>query len=50
MHIMDLVAESMPFVDSDTTGQLSQQLGKWLYPAHELRRQWHAYYAPKDRL
>ena len=24
---------------SDTTGQLSQQLGMWLYPANELRRQ-----------
>jgi hypothetical protein len=22
----------------------------WLYPAHELRRQWHAYYAPDNRL
>ena len=35
---------------SDTTGQLSQQLGMWLYPANELRRQWHAYYVPDDRL
>ena len=33
---------------SDT--QLSLQLGMWLYPANELRRQWHAYYVPKDRL
>ena len=22
----------------------------WLYPANELRRQWHAYYVPNDRL
>ena len=22
----------------------------WLYPANELRRQWHAYYVPDDRL
>ena len=35
---------------SDTTGQLSQQLGMWLYPANELRRQWHAYYVPDDQL
>ena len=34
---------------SDTTGQLSQQLGMWLYPA-KLHRQWHAYYVPDNRL
>ena len=39
-----------PWFSCDTLLLLLVLLGKWLYPATELRRQWHTYYVLEDRL